>query len=165
MKPVLTVLWRRAPFILATRFVQIFIAITAAALILSAIAASGELFLASNETASLSREIDGSTSLQAGLRVNAVAYVQGDEETLDGMLNRFQPLLEEDVSTIGHLGPPVVTIMGRDLTAESSSGTEGPVRLIERSGAGENVEAARGRNRRRRMDRRRQRTTAGRGAR
>ena len=53
----LTILWRRTPFVLLTRFLQIFVAITTAAMVLSAIAASGPLFLQSSETASLQREI------------------------------------------------------------------------------------------------------------
>jgi putative ABC transport system permease protein len=136
-----TVLWKRAPHILLTRFPQIFIAIATAALILASIAASGELFLASSEKASVEREIDGTTPIQAGFRVSAVPYqTEGDRPTLDALLGPIADRLDDDVAPIEHVGSSVSTIMGRDVEATVASGRRTTLRLINRSGAFDNVE-------------------------
>ena len=140
----LAVLWKRTPHIQLTRFPQIFVAIAAAALILSSIAASGELFLTSSETASVEREISGSTLYQAGLRINAVPYDTSDETTLNGLLDLLGPRLNDEVATIDHLGPPVATILGNDLETNAASGLRTRLRLIHREGAFENVKVVEG---------------------
>ena len=140
----LAVLWKRTPHIQLTRFPQLFVAIATAALILSSIAASGELFLASSETASVEREISGSTLYQAGLRINAVPYVAGDATALDGMLTLLGPRLGEEVATIDHVEPPVATILGGDLESNADSGLRTRLRLIHREGAFENVKLLEG---------------------